>query len=126
MLHSCVVRIAHQLSILVLGAWVEYVDAKRKCRAIAARIEGKHELGLLANGLAQWVRRVEAKVEREAKLRQAFGFLSNRLLAMAWNGWIQMVDRSRGMRERVRPFVNRLQFKLQSIVYGEIPASPCV
>ena len=59
--------------------------------AIAARIEGTHELGMLGNGFAQWLRRADEKRDADAKLRRSIGFLKNRLAAYAWAGWCALV-----------------------------------
>ena len=84
-LGSATRRIVHRLAFLVLDAWAELVGQKRRCRAIAARITGNHELGLLANGLAQWQRRAAAAYEHELKLRRALGMIRNRWFH-AWRG----------------------------------------
>lgn len=51
-------------------------------------------------------------------MRQALGFISNRLLAMSWAGWRAMMEQVDAIRSKVLPFVNRMLFKLQSIVYA--------
>ena len=114
---ECGMKIMMRLAMMVWGAWAEYLEARRRCKAIASRIEGNHELGQMANGFAQWIRRAEEKADQDQKLRRSIGFLAHRVQAMAYRAWVYAVVLAAELREQLLPIANRIVNRLIAFTY---------
>ena len=116
-LTGCAHRIANRLALMVFDSWRDFLDTRKRTRAIAARITGNHELGLLANGLAQWRRRADAAAELTLKMRRAMGFLTHAIEAMAWSGWRALVIQAHDRRAKLLPIGQRLLHRLIALTF---------
>ena len=61
----------------------------------------KHEDVSKLGALTQWKTRIAEARERDDKMRKGLGFLKNRLLAMAYNMWLLLMQQAAEMRSRM-------------------------
>jgi hypothetical protein len=69
LLRTCALRFSHRIQCMVWGAWTEHVRSRLRTRVISARFTSDKRIGLLANGLMQWARRVAEAQAFEEQVR---------------------------------------------------------
>ena len=107
----------HSAELRCLTEWVQMVNQVKRLKAVGARITGKGEMGMKANGFDQWIRRGEEKAEAEAKMRSSLGFLRHRLAGMVWRAWTEAVYNAQLTRDKLIPIANKMMNRLKYDVF---------